>query len=285
MRSAMTRTGRQHFLSWILFITAPLLAVSSEPWSLEADIAAGGGRLSYEEDSAGLESEWSAPAFILEGRARLRAPRRLLFAASSRLTVTDKDQEEWSEDGLVRQENQLHLAGVHALGEAGWAVVQAEALQAAILLGMGARYQHFVRNDLVLRDESFHNWEEAEEDVYLGYMNAALEGSARLAPRLNLSGRIEAGYIFSAQVENSLVSGRTLDGDDGLILGAQLSLDWQASERSVVSCGLAWELQEINGDTSEFYALQQGNVYLYEVEWPDNTMESVWAQINWIFSF
>lgn len=241
--------------------------------------------MSYEEDSAGLKSEWEAPAFILEGRVLLREPRGLLLAASSRLTVSDEDREEWSEGGEVLQYNQMEIAGIHALGEAGFSFVREETLQAAVLVGLGGRYQHFVRDDLVLNDDSYHNWQEAEEDVYLGYLNAALEGSARLSERMLLIGRIEAGYIFSAQVENSLVEDRTLDGKDGLILGAHISLGWHATERSLLSCGLAWELQEINGDTSEFYGVQQGNVYLYEVEWPDNTMESAWAHLNWTYTF
>ena len=241
--------------------------------------------MSYEEDSAGLESEWEASAFILEGRSLLREPRGLLLSASSRLTVSDEDREEWSERGDVLQYNEMNIAGIHVLGEAGFSFVQEDLLQAAVLFGLGGRYQHFVRDDLVLNDDSYNDWQEAEEDVSLGYLNAALEGSARLSERMHLSGRIEAGYIFSSRVENSLVKGRTLDGEDGLILGAKLLLGWQATERSLLSCGLAWELQEINGDTSEFYGVQQGDIYLYEVEWSDNTMESVWAHLNWTYTF
>jgi len=250
--------------------------------SMQASV--GAGMFSYEEDGT-IQSEWEAPGGVLEGRLRLCDPKGWILAGSGRITVTDEDREDWSEGGEVLQHNQMNFAGVHALGEAGHVIFRNSASEMAALAGAGFRYQHFLRDELVLNDDSYNDWQEAEEDVYLAYLNAALEASAHLADTLLLNGRVEAGYIFSAQVENSLVDDRTLDGKDGLILGAQLSLDWQATERSLLSCGLAWEQQEINGDTTEFYAVQGDNVFLYEVEWPDNALESLWANLSWTYTF
>lgn len=249
----------------------------------ELSLFAGIGRVTYQESVSldPVDSDWDAAALTIGGAWTYANPSGYLLRGTLSGWWTGSETEVWTGGGSVLQRNDLELYGGELGGDFGIHLHRDEAWTVRLWGGLGYAWQEFERSAFdTPQGNDVLGGRSVGESYDVVYVRLALDADAVLSTRWRWSGQVLGGPVFFNEAENELLG--TIEGDGGLILSASTFLWYQPWTRSRVGVGVMALYQELDGAASELYTrLEDGSVVRNAVEWPDNELTQLSAEVRW----
>lgn len=254
-----------------------------EPDSGVVDLTAvaGPGRIGYEETVSivPVRSEWEAPAGRVEVRAAFphwRVPFYGKLALSNSLT----DVEQWREEGRLVQENDLTYIGSEIGAGIQFPLVETSSFRILPRLGGVLSVERYERDHFIFLVENstlFNVDQKIAENVLSAGPSAGISIWASLSDRVSISLETEAVWLVHAEAENEGFDVRIEDGE-GWVWDGRVSLLLQSADtRQHLGLSLHASIQEITGDV----VTRLDGTY----EWPDNRLEEIYLELQWVVTF
>lgn len=263
-------------ISFICLCLVPL-ALLGQKQSLELDAGLGVGYARYSETGSirPLKSEWEGATSHFSLGAKVLG-KTLVPAFSLGLLSSENAKETWKQNGQLSQENQMSFAGMDIMGALQWPL-HPKGVTITPSLGVMARYLFFTREDFVLYNPEGAGFLRVKGEVDEWVKTYGIGGGILLEFPMGESWEISLGshgyWLFYTFAENDAFDSE-IEGENGWIWQASFSLVKNLMKPGqVMGLRILGEIQHITGDIDS----RETSF----VEWPDNQLEKISAQLYW----
>jgi len=224
----------------------------------------------YQEDSNAILSDWDAYGIKLNMALESYDQRALEGGVELGFSVTQDDSESWRQSTVLRQTNDMNLWSIDFVGEVGWALRIRDKLTLTPIAAYGFRHIEFRRTRFNITTAiTTRDIVDEEHDIH--YIDVGSRIHYELTERLSLDGRFSYGFVVKNDLSNSVTD--EVEGDNGSLVKAELSVGYTLSKDYAVALGGFLDLQKLDEKTTG------GNT------WPENELKifGITAEVSYLF--